>query len=73
MGHEPYDWTPSGQPCYRLRQAPRFLATRSDLADLGLVATSSPAAYVDSQYGLAALYVLPDTELADPGAWPPRR
>ena len=72
MHHQPYDWTPSGLPCYRSGEAPRFLVMRSDLTARGLIPRSAPVAQVDSQHGPAALYLITDSTFSEPDAWPPR-
>lgn len=68
-----YQWTPSGLPCYRVGQAPPFLWTESQLRAIELRAGGGPCAFVDSQYGPAALYLITDAALADPDSWPPAR
>ncbi|TCO58334.1 hypothetical protein [Actinocrispum wychmicini] len=69
----PYDWTPHGLPCYHANQAPGFLRTQSQLEEMGLRPTGGACAYVDSQYGPAALYLITDSTLANPRSWPPTR
>lgn len=69
----PYEWTPLGLPCYRVGEAPPYLVTQSQLRGLGLVAGDGPCAYVDSQHGPAALYLITAAVLANPGSWPPVR
>lgn len=71
--HTPYEWTPLGLPCYRVGDAPRFLVTQSQLEGFGLRAGDGPCAYVDSQHGPAALYLITDAVLANPNGWPPAR
>lgn len=69
----PYEWSATGLPCYRSGQAPPFLCTLGQLADLGLRSTGGQAAFVDSQHGDVALYMITETELASPNAWPPAK
>ena len=69
----PYEWTPHGLPCYRVGQAPPFLQTDGQLRALELRAGGGPCAYVDSQHGPAALYLITDAVLAAPSSWPPSR
>jgi hypothetical protein len=70
----PYTWTPNGVPCFRVGQAPPFLWTESQLRAVDLRPGAGPcAAFVESQYGPAALYLITDAILADPGRWPPAR
>ncbi|MGX7829632.1 hypothetical protein ACTG9Q_31540 [Actinokineospora sp. 24-640] len=40
---------------------------------MGAPSGGNPCAYVDSQYGLAALYLVTDAVLVDPRSWPPTR
>ncbi|WP_329052980.1 hypothetical protein OG738_09700 [Amycolatopsis sp. NBC_01488] len=66
----PYDWSTIGLPCYRVGQAPPFLRTIAQLTELGLRPTGNRAAFVDSQHGDAALYLITETKLLNPDAWP---
>lgn len=69
----PYEWTPTGLPCFRSQQAPPFLKTRDQLAELGLVPGGPHCALVDSSYDPARLYLITEATLAEPESWPPRR
>lgn len=69
----PYTWTPHGLPCYHVGQAPPFLWTENQLRAMQLRSGGGPCAYVDSQYGPAALYLITDAVLLDPRSWPPAR
>lgn len=71
MDATPYEWTPHGLPCYRSQAAPAFLCTETQLRGLGLAPGGAPCAYVDSQYGPAALYLVTEAQLAQPEKWPP--
>ncbi|MEU3767904.1 hypothetical protein AB0E55_22870 [Amycolatopsis keratiniphila] len=67
----PYGWSETGLPCYRPGAAPPFLRTTNQLADMGLRSTGRTAAFVDSQYGPAALFLLTETDLLPGTLWPP--
>ncbi|WP_161780834.1 hypothetical protein [Amycolatopsis orientalis] len=43
----------------------------SQLADMGLRSTGQIVAFVDSQYGPAALFLLTETDLLPGCSWPP--
>ncbi|MEV0074336.1 MULTISPECIES: hypothetical protein [unclassified Amycolatopsis] len=71
---QPSAWSQSGRPCYRTGSAPSFLWTEKQLRDHGLrPATGAADAFVESQHGPAALYLITACELDDPHAWPPIR
>lgn len=61
-------------PCFGVSQAPPFLWTESQLRAVQLRPGEGPcAAFVDSQHGPAALYLITDAVLTDPASWPPAR
>ncbi|UMO99960.1 hypothetical protein [Amycolatopsis sp. EV170708-02-1] len=67
----PYRRSETGLPCYRPGAAPPFLRTTNQLEDMGLCSTGRTAAFVDSQYGPAALFLLTETDLLPGTTWPP--
>jgi len=70
---QPSGWSEHGLPCYSSGTAPSFLWTENQLRDHGLAPTGGCCALVESQYGPAALYLITETALAVPRAWPPVR
>ena len=68
---QPSGWSEQGLPCYSSGTAPSFLWTENQLREQGLVPAGGCCALVESQYGPAALYLITESALADPRAWPP--
>ncbi|WP_143132619.1 hypothetical protein [Amycolatopsis rubida] len=67
-------WSPTGAPCYASGAAPAFLWTEKPLREQGLRPAAGAAdAFVQSQHGLAALYLIAACVLDNPAAWPPPR
>jgi hypothetical protein len=74
MTRQPIGWSPAGAPCYASGFAPAFLFTEKQLREHGLRPPAGAAdAFVQSQHGPAALYLITACVLEDAGAWPPPR
>jgi hypothetical protein len=67
---QPPGWSEHGLPCLSSGTAPPFLWPEKQLREHGLIPGGGRGALVESQYGPAALYLITDTALADPRAWP---
>ncbi len=67
-------WAPNGAPCFASGTAPSFLWMEKQLREHGLrPATGVADAFVQSQHGPAALYLITTCVLENPDAWPPLR